>query len=100
MQLHADPDCMAWSTALLQLPGMSGLEWSATFGMSGAKQILGGGEVQSPLNQKMNSKRLRAVDFTLRFILSIKYKFKIHNFNNYTNLNAKSTVLESFELNF
>jgi hypothetical protein len=41
------------------------------------------GEVQSPLNQKLSSKSLRAVDFASRFILSIKFKFKIHTFNSY-----------------
>jgi hypothetical protein len=43
----------------------------------------GGGEVQSLLNQKLSSKHLRAVDFASRFVLSIKFKFKIHTFDNY-----------------
>jgi hypothetical protein len=41
------------------------------------------GEVQNPLNQKLCSKALRAVDFALRFVLSIKSKFKINTFNRY-----------------
>jgi hypothetical protein len=46
-------------------------------------EYIHGGEVQSPLNQKLNSKFLRAVDFTSRFILSIKFKLKTHTFNSY-----------------
>jgi hypothetical protein len=41
------------------------------------------GEVQNRLNQKLSSKSLRAVDFALRFVLLIKFKFKIHTFNSY-----------------
>jgi hypothetical protein len=37
--------------------------------------------VQNPLNQKLGSKPLRAVDFASRFVLSIKFKFKIRTFN-------------------
>jgi hypothetical protein len=40
-------------------------------------------EVQSPLNQKLSSKSLRAIDFASRFVLLIKSKFKIHTFNSY-----------------
>jgi hypothetical protein len=36
---------------------------------------LGGGEVQSPLNKKLSSKFLRAVNFALKFVFSIKSKF-------------------------
>jgi hypothetical protein len=45
--------------------------------------MLGGGEVQSPLNQNLGSKPLKAVDFASRFVLLIKSKFKIHTFNSY-----------------
>jgi hypothetical protein len=50
--------------------------------------------------KKMSSKPLRVVDFASIFILTIKSKFKIHTFNSITNLDAKSTALKDFELNF
>jgi hypothetical protein len=52
--------------------------------------VMDAGEVQIPLNQKLGSKPLRAVDFTLRFIIIIES----------TNLDAKLTALKDFEPNF
>jgi hypothetical protein len=59
------------------------------------------GEVQRPLNQKLGSKPLRAIDFVLRFVLSIKSKFKKFILSIViTNLDVKSMALKGFELNF
>jgi hypothetical protein len=41
------------------------------------------GEVQTTLNKKIGLKSFRTVDFALRFIFFIKFKFKIHTFNNH-----------------
>jgi hypothetical protein len=40
------------------------------------------GEVQNTLNQKNNLNFFRIIDVAWRFILSIKFKFKIRTFNN------------------
>jgi hypothetical protein len=45
--------------------------------------IKGSGEVQTPLNQKVNLKSSGAVDFALKFIIFINSKFEIRTFNNY-----------------
>jgi hypothetical protein len=43
--------------------------------------ITDAGEVQSPLNQKLSSKPLRAVDFASRFVITIEsmnFEFKFY----------------------
>jgi hypothetical protein len=44
---------------------------------------IGSGEIQNSLKQKIGLESSRAVDFTLRFVLLINFKFKIHTFNNH-----------------
>jgi hypothetical protein len=54
-------------------------------------------EVQNPLNKKIISKPLRAVDFASRFVITIEsMNFE---FIKSTNLDAKSTALKDFEPN-
>jgi hypothetical protein len=58
------------------------------------------GEVQSPLNQKLGLKILRAVDFALRFVLLIKSKFTIRIFNNYYESRYKINGFQSLWIHF
>jgi hypothetical protein len=46
-------------------------------------------EAQSTLNQKNNLKSFKTVDFASRFILFIKFKFKIRTFNNHYEFKCK-----------
>jgi hypothetical protein len=45
--------------------------------------VVGSGEVQNTLNQKVSLKFSKIVNFVLRFIILIKFKFKIYIFNNH-----------------
>jgi hypothetical protein len=60
-------------------------------------KLFGSGEFQSTLNQKISSKPSRIVDFISRFVMIIESMNLDLNFIKSTNLDAKSTVLESFE---
>jgi hypothetical protein len=60
----------------------------------------GMGEVQSTLNQKLGSKSSRTVNFVSRFVFLIKFKFKIHTFNNHYESQYKINDSKKLLINF
>jgi hypothetical protein len=54
------------------------------------------GEVQISLNKILSSKPFRFVNFASRFVLLIKFKFKIRTFNNYYESRCKINGCEKF----
>jgi hypothetical protein len=57
-------------------------------------------EIQRPLNQKLSSKPSEIVDFALRFVLLINFKFEIHIFSNYYESRCKINGSRKFKTHF